>query len=140
MIETTPVVKSQSVSGSPVIATVPRSVVQVPMFDGETTGFGEVSVSVSVALEVSEEEKDKDEDSESGNSDDEEDMDDINQAALSKETVRPNSPTTRPQTEDIWKHVTRVSKHDVSDHSMKTKHDIPDHTMKTPPSSHTTCC
>jgi hypothetical protein len=50
--------------------------------------FGEVSVSVSAGLEVSEEEEEKDEDAESGNSDDEEDMDDINHAALPKEAVR----------------------------------------------------
>ena len=73
------------------------------MADGEPTGFGEVSVSASAALEVSEEEEDKDEDAELGNSDDEEDMDDINHAALPKETVRPNSPTMRPQTVDIWR-------------------------------------
>ena len=74
MIETTPAVKSQSPSDSPSIVTVPRSVVQVPMTDGDPTGFGEVSVSVSAALEVSEEEEDKDEDTELGNSDDEEDI------------------------------------------------------------------
>jgi HD-GYP domain-containing protein (c-di-GMP phosphodiesterase class II) len=91
------------------------------MTDGEPTGFGEVSVSASAALEVSEEEEDKDEDAELGNSDDEEDMDDINHAALPKETVRPNSPTMRPQTEDIWKQVSRIAKHDVPDHAMKTE-------------------
>ncbi len=85
--------KNQSTSASPSIVTVPRSVVQVPMVDGDPTGFGEVSVSSSAALEVSEEEEDKDEDTELGNSDDEEDMDDINHAALTTETVRPNSPT-----------------------------------------------
>ncbi len=72
MIEGTPAVKSQSASDVPSIATAPRSVVQVPMADGEPTGFGEVSVSASAVLEVSEEEEDKDEDSELGNSDDEE--------------------------------------------------------------------
>ena len=50
--------KSQSSSAAPSIATAPRSVVQVPMADGEPTGFGEVSVSASAALEVSEEEED----------------------------------------------------------------------------------
>ena len=74
MIETTQVVKSQSASGAPEIATVPRSFVQVA--DGEPTDGGQVSVSASSsALEVSEEEE-KDEDAESGHSDDEEDMDD----------------------------------------------------------------
>jgi hypothetical protein len=58
---------------------------------------------------------------ESGNSDDEEDMDDINHAALSKEAVRPNSPTMRPQTADIWKHVRRIAKHDVPDRAMKSE-------------------
>jgi HD-GYP domain-containing protein (c-di-GMP phosphodiesterase class II) len=91
------------------------------MTDGEPTGFGEVSVSTSETLEVSEEEEDKDEDTELGNSDDEEDMDDINHAALPKETVRPNSPTMRPQTVDIWKQVRCIVKHDVSDHAMKTE-------------------
>jgi hypothetical protein len=62
-----------------------EQVCEVPMADGEPTGFGEVSVSASAALEVSEEEEDKDEDAELGNSDDEEDMDDINHA---------NQPTT----------------------------------------------
>jgi hypothetical protein len=71
VIEDTPTVKRQSTSATPSIATAPRSVVQVPMADGEPTGFGEVSVSASAALEVSEEE-DKDEDTELGNSDDEE--------------------------------------------------------------------
>ena len=96
--------KSQSASPDPSIATAPRSVVQVPMTDGEPTGFGEFSVSASSALEVTEEEEEKDEDTESGNSDDDEDMDDINHTALSKEAVHPNSPTMRPQTADIWKH------------------------------------
>jgi hypothetical protein len=73
------------------------------------------------ALEVSEEEEEKDEDVESGNSDDDEDMDDINHTALPKEAVRPNSPTMRPQTADIWKHVIRIAKHDVPDRAMKTE-------------------
>ncbi len=47
MIEATPAVKSQSACAAPGISTVPRSVVQVPMADGESTGVGEVSVSVS---------------------------------------------------------------------------------------------
>jgi hypothetical protein len=64
------------------------------MTDGEPTDFGEVSVSASAALQVSEEEEEKDEDTESGNSDDEEDMDDINHAALPKETVRRKTPGT----------------------------------------------
>ncbi len=63
----------------------------------------------------------KDEDAESGNSDDDEDMDDINHTALPKETARPNRPTMRPQTEDIWKHVSRIAKHDVPDRAMKTE-------------------
>jgi hypothetical protein len=104
VIESTPTVKRQSPEPTdPGIATAPRSVVQVPMSDGEPTVFGEVSVSASAALEVSEEEEEKDEDTESGNSDDDEDMDDINHTTLSKEAVRPNSPTMRPQTADIWK-------------------------------------
>ncbi len=85
----TPAVKSQSTSAASGIETAPRSVVQVPMTDGEPTGFGEVSVSASTTLEVSEEEEERDEDAESGNSDDEEDMDDINHATLPKESVRP---------------------------------------------------
>ncbi len=101
--------KSQSTSASTSIATVPRSVVQVPMADGEPAGFVEVSVSASAALEVSEEEEDKDEDAELGNSDDEEEMDDINKAALPKETVLPNSPTMRTQTADIWKQETSLT-------------------------------
>ncbi len=44
MIEDTPTVRRQSTSATPSIATAPRSVVQVPMTDGEPTGFGEVSV------------------------------------------------------------------------------------------------
>ncbi len=68
-----------------------------------------------------EEEEEKDEDVESGNSDDDENMDDINHTALPKEAVRPNSPTMRPQTEDIWKHVSRIAKHDVPDRAMKTE-------------------
>ncbi len=97
--------KSQSASAAPGIVTAPRSVVQVPMADGEPTSFGEVSVSASAALEVSEKEEEKDEDAESGNSDDEEDaesgnsddeedVDDINHAALPKEAVRRKTPGT----------------------------------------------
>jgi hypothetical protein len=48
-------------------------------------------------------------------------MDDINHTALPKEVVRPNTPTVRPQTEDIWKHVRRIAKHDVPDRAMKTE-------------------
>ncbi len=40
--------KSQSASAAPGITTAPRSVVQVPMTDGESTRLGEVSVSVSM--------------------------------------------------------------------------------------------
>jgi hypothetical protein len=114
-------VQRQSASASPGIATVPRSVVQVPMADAEPTVFPEVSVPSSAAVQVPEEEEEKVEDTESGNSDDDEDMDDINHTTLPKEVVRPNSPTVRPQTEDIWKHVSRIAKHDVPDRAMKTE-------------------
>ena len=82
------------------------------MADGEPTGLGEVSVSASMlpgAQEVSAEEEEKDEAAESGHTDDEEDMDDINHAALPKEAVRPNTPTSRPQKADIWNHVRRIT-------------------------------
>ena len=46
-------------------------------------------------------------------------MDDINHVALPKEAVRPNTPTSRPQKEDIWNHVRRITKHDVPDRGMK---------------------
>ncbi len=95
MIETKPVVKSQSASVDPGIATEPRSVVQVPMTDNVPTGSGEVSVSPSVLparVHVSSDEDDKEEDEESGHDDDEEDVDDINHVALPKGAVRGNSP------------------------------------------------
>jgi hypothetical protein len=68
---------------------------------------------------VPEEEEEKNEDAESGNSHDDEDMDNINHTALPKEVVR--SPTVRPQTAGIWKHVIRIVKHDVTDRTMKTE-------------------
>ena len=68
-----------------------------------------------------EEEEENNEDAESGNSVDDEDMDDMNHTALPKEVVRPNTPTVRPQTADIWKHVSRIAKHDVPDRAMKTE-------------------
>ena len=111
----------QSTSTAPGIATAPRSVVQIPMADGEQTGFPQVSAPASVAVQVPEEEEENNEDTESGNSDDDEDMDDINHTALPKEVVRPNTPTVRPQTADIWKHVSRIAKHDVPDRAMKTE-------------------
>ncbi len=111
----------QSASAAPGIATAPRSVVQVPMADGESTGFREVSAPSSAAVQVPEEEEEKNEDAESGNSDDDEDIDDINHTALPKEVVRPNSPTVRPQTVDIWNHLIRIPKHDVPDRAMKTE-------------------
>ena len=111
----------QSASTAPGIATAPRSVVQIPMADGEQTGFPQVSAPASAAVEVPEEEEENNEDTESGNSDDDEDMDDINHTALPKEVVRPNTPTVRPQTTDIWKHVRRIAKHDVPDRAMKTE-------------------
>ena len=83
------------------------------MADGEPTGFREVSVSALTVLEVPEEEEEKDEDVESGNSDEDEDMDDINHTSLPKEAVRPNSPTMRPQTADIWNHVILPSRKKV---------------------------
>jgi hypothetical protein len=118
VIETTPTVKSQSTCADPGISTTPRSVVQVPMTDGEPTGLGEVSVSVSMlptAQAVSDEEEENDEDEQTGHSDDEEEVDDVNHVSLSKEAVHANSPTQRPQTADIWKHVRRIVKHDVPD-------------------------
>ncbi len=54
-----------------------------------------------------------------GHVDDEEDVDDINHETLSKETVHTNSPTQRPQRVDIWKHVSRITNHDGTDHGMK---------------------
>ena len=92
------------------------------MADGEPTGMAEDCVSVSMqpaAQQVSAEEEEKDEAAESGHTDDEEDMDDINHAALPKEAVRPNTPTSRPQKADIWNHVRRIAKHDVPDRAMK---------------------
>ena len=89
------------------------------MADGEHTGFPQVSAPASAA--VHEEEEENNEDEEAGNSDDDEDMDDINHTTLPKEVVRPNTPTMRPQTADIWKHVSRIAKHDVSDRAMKTE-------------------
>ena len=124
MIEATPAVKSQSASAAPGIVTAPRSVVQVPMADGEPTGLGEVSVSVSMlpaAQAVSDEEEENDEDEQAEHSDDEEEVDDVNHAALPKEAVRANSPTQRPQTVDIWNHVRRIAKHDVSDRGMQSE-------------------
>ena len=91
------------------------------MADGEQTGFPQVSAPASAAVQVPEEEEENNEDTESGNSDDDEDMDDINHTALPKEVVRPNTPTVRPQTADIWKHVSRIAKHDVPDRAMKTE-------------------
>jgi len=91
------------------------------MADGEQTGFPQVSAPASAAVQVPEEEEENNEDEESGNSDDDEDMDDINHTALPKEVVRPNTPTMRPQTADIWKHVSRIAKHDVPDRAMKTE-------------------
>jgi hypothetical protein len=123
-IETTPVVKSQSACAAPRISTAPRSVVQVPMADGEPTGLGEVSVSVSMlptTQTVSDEEEENDEDEQAGQSDDEEEVDDVNHASLPKEAVRANSPTQRPQTVDIWKHVRRITKQDVTDRGMKSE-------------------
>ena len=73
------------------------------MADGEHTGLREVSAHASETVQVPEEEEDKNDDVESGNSDDDEDMEDINHTALPKEVVRPNTPTVRPQTADIWK-------------------------------------
>ena len=92
------------------------------MSDGEPTGMAEDCVSVSMqpaAQQVSAEEEEKDEAAESGHTDDEEDMDDINHAALPKKAVRPNTPTSRPQKADIWNHVRRIAKHDVPDRAMK---------------------
>jgi len=91
------------------------------MADGEQTGFPQVSAPASAAVQVPEEEEENNEDTESGNSDDDEDMDDINHTALPKEVVRPNTPTVRPQTADIWKHVSCIAKHDVPDRAMKTE-------------------
>jgi hypothetical protein len=80
------------------------------MADGEQTGLREVSAPSSEAVQVPEEEEEKNEDTESGNSDDDEDMEDINHTVLPKEVVRPNTPTVRPQTVDIWKHVSRIAR------------------------------
>ena len=51
-IEATPAVQRQSASAAPGIATAPRSVVQVPMTDGEPTVFREVSAPASGAVQV----------------------------------------------------------------------------------------
>ena len=72
-IEATPAVQRQSASTAPGIATAPRSVVQIPMADGEQTGFPQVSAPASAAVEVPEEEEENNEDAESGNSVDDQD-------------------------------------------------------------------
>jgi hypothetical protein len=116
-------VKSQSASAAPGIASVPRSVVQVPMVDNIPTVSGEVSASVSVLparVHVSSDEDEKEEDEESGHDDDEEVVDDINHTALPKVVVHGNSPGRRSQRADIWKHVSRIANHDLPDHAMKT--------------------
>jgi hypothetical protein len=59
VIETTPSVQRQSASVAPGIATAPRSVVQVPMTDGDPTVFREVSASTSAPVPVPEEEEEK---------------------------------------------------------------------------------
>jgi hypothetical protein len=76
VIEAKPTVKSQSACVPPGIATVPRSVVQVPMSDGETSGLGG-EVSVSVSLPAEEAVAAEEEESESGHSDDDEDVPDL---------------------------------------------------------------
>ncbi len=63
-----PAVQRQSASTAPGIATAPRSVVQIPMTDGEQTGFPQVSAPASA-----------------------------DHTALPKEVVRPNTPTVRPR-------------------------------------------
>jgi hypothetical protein len=61
----------------------------------------------------------RDEHDESGHTDDEEDVNDINHTTLPKEVVHANSPTQRAQRVDIWNHVSRIAKYDVSDKSAK---------------------
>ena len=90
--------KSQSASAAPGIATVPRSVLQVPMTGNVSTTSGGVSVSVSMVSAGSSgsaDEEDKEEDEEWGHVDDEQDVDEINHETLPKVVVRVHSPDRR---------------------------------------------
>jgi hypothetical protein len=88
VIETKPAVKIQSASASPGIATVPRSVVQVPIPDCGSTGSGRVAETVSMLS--GDEEVNEGGDEESGHGDDEGEMEEINHENLSETVVTLN--------------------------------------------------
>jgi hypothetical protein len=122
VIGSKPSVKIQSASGAPEIVTGPPSVGQVPMSDDVSTDSATISVDVSmlpVGSRGSIDEEDKDESEESGHVDDEEDVDDINHDTFPKETVRAHTPSTRERRSTLWKYLSRINKHDVTEHVMK---------------------
>jgi hypothetical protein len=86
--------------------------------EGVFSSFSSLSVSEGVAAE----EMESDEHEESGHSDDDVDEDEINHSELSKETVRANSPKYRAQKSDIWKHVRRITIHDLPDRGMNAEY------------------
>ena len=68
---------------------------------------------------VSVDEEEKDEDEELVHDDDEEDEDEINHTQLCKEVVRVPSPSRRVQKTPVWKHLNRITKHNVPDREIK---------------------
>ncbi len=92
VIEAKPAVKIQSASSSPGIATVPHSVVQVPIPDCGSTGSGQVAEAVSMLFD--DEEVNEGGDEESGHGDDEGEMEEINHENLSKVVVDLNETPT----------------------------------------------
>jgi hypothetical protein len=106
--EAKPAVKVQSACVAPDIDTGPLSVLQVPITENVSTGWGGVSVSVTLNVSVSGVEEDHDKTTESAYIDDEEDVDEINHETLPKKTFHTHSPCRRAQRSPPCQHVRRI--------------------------------
>ena len=67
----------------------------------------------------------EDHEEESGHEDDDQDVDDINHTQIPKETVCDHSPTVKTRGAPVWKHLKRITNHDVTDREIKE--DCTDH-------------
>jgi hypothetical protein len=74
---------------------------------------------LSVGSLISSDEDDKDEDEDSGHVDDDDEDDEINHEALPKETVRAHTPSRRERRSTLWKYLSRIDSHHLTEHGMK---------------------
>ena len=118
LIDAKPAVTIQSGSASPGIAIAPRAVGQVPIPGDGSTGSAAQVHNEAAPMESADVEVRGAEENELWEDDVEEEEDEINHAKLPSEAIHAHSPGRRVHTSSVWKHLSRIGKHDVPGHAM----------------------